>query len=108
MKLVDLVEYFRNNGSYEEFCWSQSLEFDSEVIEVYMEGKFDLDKEIAFFEIEKTGGKVEYVFKGITYFNLFDFYYFLDTIEELKGSENVSITDTEVAGMLLSYARGDA
>lgn len=108
MKLVDLVHYFRNGGSYEEFCRSQSLELESEVIEVYMEMPFDLDNEIAFFEIEKTEGKVEYLFKETKYFNLFDFYYFLDTIEESKNSENKSLTDAQIASMLLSYARDDA
>ncbi|SFM74799.1 hypothetical protein SAMN05428949_0652 [Chitinophaga sp. YR627] len=108
MKLVDLVHYFKNDGSYEEFCRSQSLELESEVIEVYMEKPFDLNKEIAFFEIEKTEGKVEYHFKEMKYFNLFDFYYFLDTIEESKNSENKTLTDIQIANVLLTYGRDDA
>ncbi|MCF6408082.1 hypothetical protein L3C95_34660 [Chitinophaga filiformis] len=108
MKLVDLVHYFTNGGSYKEFCRSQSLELKSEVIEVYMEGQFDVNNEIAFFETEKTFGKVECVFNGTKYINLFDFFYFLDTIEESKSSENQAITDAEIASILLSYARDDA
>ena len=108
MKLVNLIHFFRTGGSYEQFCRSQSLDLESEVVEVYMGNPLDLNSEIAFFEIEKTEGKVEYLFKEIKYVNLFDFYYFLDTIEELKSNGNKSITDAEIAGILLSYARNDA
>lgn len=108
MKLVELVAYFRNGGSYQDFCSSQSLDMTSEVIEVYMEKPLDLDNDLAFFEIEKTDGKSECIFKQILYFNLFDFYYFLDTIEESHNNKNNTLTDLEVASVLLSYARDDS
>lgn len=108
MKLVELVNYFRKRGSFDEFCQSKSLNLESEVIEIYMEKPFDLGNDLAFFEIEKTEGKVEYIFNGIKYFNLFDFYYFLDAIEESNSDENKSLTDNEIANRLLSYAIHDA
>ena len=108
MKLLELVAYFRNGGSYQDFCSSQSLDISSEVIEVYMEKTLHLDNDLAFFEIEKTDGKSEYIFKQVQYLNLFDFYYFLDTIEESHNDENNTLTDLEVANVLFSYARDDS
>jgi hypothetical protein len=108
MKLLELVAYFRNGGSYQDFCSSQSLDISSEVIEVYMEKTLHLDNDLAFFEIEKTDGKSEYIFKQVRYLNLFDFYYFLDTIEESHNDENNTLTDLEVANVLFSYARDDS
>jgi hypothetical protein len=34
VKLIDLVAYFRNGGSFEDFCETQGLDTDSEVIEI--------------------------------------------------------------------------
>ena len=108
MKLVELVNYFRNGGSFEEFCNDKSLDVEAEVIEVYMEKPFDLDNDLMFFEIEKTEGNVEYTYNGVTYFNLFDFYYFLDAIEDSNEGINKSMSNNELAKRLLSYAIHDA
>lgn len=108
MTLVDLVRYFKSGVSYEEFCLSQSLDLESEAIEVYMKGPFDINNELAFFEIEKSNGKIEYFFEGANYFNLFDFYHFLDTIEESRNTKNRHLTDDEIARILLAYADNDA
>ena len=54
MKFVELISYFKKGGSFEEFCQSKSLDFESEVVEVYMEKPFNLANDLAFFEIEKT------------------------------------------------------
>ncbi|OJW02647.1 MAG: hypothetical protein BGO52_00600 [Sphingobacteriales bacterium 44-61] len=108
MKLVELVNYFRSGGAYEDFCQSQSLNTESEVIEIYMEKPFNLDNSLAFFEIEKTEGKNEYILNGVKYFNLIDFYYFLDSIEESNIDENASLTDNEIAKKIYDYAINDA
>jgi len=108
MKLVELVNYFRKGGSFEEFCNDKSLDVEAEVVEVYMEKPFDLGNDLAFFEIEKTEGNVEHTSNGVTYFNLFDFYYFLDAIEESNEGGNKSMSDDELAKRLLSYAIQDA
>ncbi len=104
MKFVELVKYFRKGGSFEEFCNNKSFDVEAEVIEIYMEKPFDLGNDLAFFEIEKTEGNVEYTSNGVTYFNLFDFYYFLDAIEESNEDGNKSISDDELAKRLLYYA----
>jgi hypothetical protein len=108
MKLLELVNHFRKGGSYEEFCQSQSLSVESEVVEIYMEKPFTIDNDLKFFEIEKTEGKTEYVFNEMKYFNLFDFYYFLDAIEESNSDENESLADNVIAKLLFEYAINDA
>ncbi len=108
MKLKELVNYFRKGGGYEEFCQTQSLNVESEVVEIYMEKPFDIDNELAFFEIEDTEGKAEYASNSVTYFNLFDFFYFLDAIEESKSEKNRSLSDEAIAKRLYDYAINDA
>lgn len=108
MKLLELVKYFRNGGSYEEFCQKHSLDHESEVIEIYMKQPLKIDNDLGFFEIEKTEGNFEYSYDGIEYSNLFDFYYFLDTIEESNDAKNRSLSNEELTKLLYNYAINDA
>ncbi|MDF2934039.1 MAG: hypothetical protein K0R36_3370 [Chryseobacterium sp.] len=108
MKLLELVKYFRTGGSFEEFCKVQSLDQDAEVIEIYMKESLKINNDIAFFEIEKTEGNYEYFNNEEKYFNLFDFYYFLDAIEDSNNEENNSLTDEEITKLLYDYAVNDA
>jgi hypothetical protein len=108
MKLIELVNYFRNGGFFEEFCHSQSLDAESEVVEIYMGKPFKIDNELAFFEIEKTEGNIEYIHNGVKYFNLFDFYFFLDAIKESDSIENQSLIDSVISKKLYDYAINDA
>jgi hypothetical protein len=108
MKLLELVQYFRNGGSYTEFCQLQDLNTESEVIEIYMEQPWEIDKDLAFFEIEITEGNIEYSANGKEYSNLFDFYYFLDAIEESNNDENQSLSNEKLTKLLYSYAINDA
>lgn len=75
MKLVDLVEYFKEGGSYADFCELHSLNINSEVVEVYMRMPLKTDNELAFFEVENTEGMSKIENKGLLFFNLFDFYF---------------------------------
>jgi hypothetical protein len=67
---------------------------------------FALNNELAFFEIENTGGKIEYTFNGLKYFNLFDLHFFLDAIEE--SNNDFSINENLLAQKLFNYAIQDA
>lgn len=107
MKLVDLVSYFRQDGTFQDFCKSHSLDTESEVIEVYAQKPVCLESPLGFFPIEETEGQVEYVSDGVNYQNLFDFFYFLEVIEDLKNEETFP-KDSELAQTLLSYAVNDA
>jgi hypothetical protein len=108
MKLEELIIYFRKGGVFAEFCQNYSLDVDAEVIEVYMQKPFSIDSDLAFFEIEKTEGNIEYFSDGFKYYNLFDFYYFFDMIDELKEGDNKKLSDKEVAERALSYTIKDA
>ena len=65
-----------------------------------------LEAQLGFFPIEETGGRIQFESEGVRYHNLFDFFYFLEVIEEIKGSEKT--TDSELAQKLFTYAIRDA
>lgn len=108
MKLLNLIKYFREGGSFEEFCKINSLNVNSEVIEIYMEQPLEIDNNLAFFEIEKTAGRIEYEEENVKYSNLFDFYYFLDAIEESQNAQNRSLSNEELTRLLFNYAINNA
>jgi hypothetical protein len=106
MKLIDLIAFFRQGRTFEDFCKAQALNIESEVIEIYAQEPVCLEADLGFFPIEETKGKVEFQSEGVLYQNLFDFFYFLDAIEEIKDSGEP--TDLELAHKLFSYAMKDA
>jgi hypothetical protein len=106
MKLIDLVIYFRHGGTFEGFCKTQGLNAESEVIEIYAQVPVGLESQLGFFPIEETEGKAEFSSDGVKYKTLFDFFYFLEVIEDLKGVQLPE--DGELAQKLLSYALSDA
>ncbi|NVK52506.1 MAG: hypothetical protein HWD85_06190 [Flavobacteriaceae bacterium] len=106
MSLIELVDLFLNGKNFESFCSSQSLNINSEVIEVYMKKPFSITSELKFFEIEMTEGAIEYDYNGQLYYNLFDFYYFQETIEEFKNSNDLDAIN--IAKILISYSINDA
>ena len=107
MKLLELVKYFRDGGSFESFCDEHNLNSEAEVVEVYAEQPITLESSLSFFEIEETEGLSIYESKGATYHNLFDFYYFQDVIEEVSTSD-APPSNEQLAKSLLSYALHDA
>lgn len=106
MKLIDLVAYFRQGGTFEDFCRTQGLNLESEVVEIYAQEPVGLESQLGFFPIQETGGQAAFSSKGIRYKTLFDFFYFLEVIEDLKGAQIP--TDGELAQILLSCAVKDA
>ena len=106
MKLIDLVAYFRHGGTFEDFCRTQGLNAESEVIEIYAQEPVGLESQLGLFPIEETEGQAEFLSDGVKYKTLFDFFYFLEVIEDLKGVQLPE--DAELAQKLLSYALKDA
>ena len=106
MRLIDLIAYFRRGGDFENFCIEQSLNTETEVVEIYAQKPVCLESQLGFFPIEETEGRAEFLSGDIEYQTLFDFLYFLDVIKELKGKK--TFEDTELAQKLLSYALKDA
>jgi hypothetical protein len=106
MKLIDLIAIFRQGGTFEDFCKEHTLNAESEVIEIYAQEPVNLESQLGFFAAEETEGRVEFQSQGVQYHNLFDFFYFLEVIEDLKGNEEPS--DAELTQKLFSYAVKDA
>jgi len=108
MNLIDLISYFRQGVDQNKFFKDNSLDLDSEVVEIFMEKPLSVQNELKFFEIEKTEGKNQFEFQSINYYNLIDFYFFNDFIEESKTGTNEKLTDKELAEVLLNYCINDA
>ncbi|MBK1897306.1 hypothetical protein [Chryseobacterium paridis] len=104
MNLQELINYFRNGGTYKDFCHNQSLDQTSEAIEVYMEQPLELNNNLAFFEIETTEGSLEFVKDGIRYYSLFGFPYFINVLEQIKNSDHGDLTDKDIAELLYNHA----
>lgn len=109
MNLIELIKIFRKGKEVEDFYKEQSLDSESEVVEIYMRKPFDIYSKIYFFEIEETEGAIEYEKDGQTFYNLFDFYYFQDLMSDYKkGNNKLEISDSELAKKILDYAIKDA
>jgi hypothetical protein len=106
MKLIDLIDYFRNGGDYDEFCKKNELSLDSEVIEIYAELPIALNSDLGFFPIEETHGKIDFIIGEKAYRNLFSFFYFFDAMEEAKEMKEIS--NEVLAEKLFLYAKNDA
>lgn len=103
MTLLDLVTYFKDGGDFEEFCTQENLNLESEVIEIFAVSPLSIDSELLFVEIEKSEGRNTYIANSSKYENLFDFYYFLDAIEESGNMSSEKLTEA-----LFKYAINDA
>ena len=108
MTIKELIQYFRTNGNKAEFFEKNNLDIESEVIEIYMQKPFDLENEIRLFEIEKTEGNLKYEYENCEYYNLIDFFYFFDFIEESKAKKNEKLTNEKLAEIFLNYCINDA
>jgi hypothetical protein len=106
MKLIDLITFFRNGGTFEDFCKKHALNVESEVIEIYAEEPVSLESHLGFFPIEETEGQVRFQSQGVKYHSLFDFFYFLDAMESVKGISEPN--DEQLARKLFTFAIKDA
>ncbi len=104
MNLIDLIHLFRRGQDFEEFCQLKSLDLTTEVVEIYMEKPFHIESQVSFFEIEKTGGRIEYTCNNKKYYNLFDFYFFTDFLQEFSDDS----TNEDIAKRLIDYVINDA
>lgn len=65
MKMVELVGYFRNGGTFEGFCATHALDSRSEVIEIYAQVPVGLESQLGFFPLEETKGQAEVTWEQI-------------------------------------------
>jgi hypothetical protein len=106
MTLIELVKYFRENGSLEKFQKTNQIDPEVEVIEICMEKPIQIDSQLCFFNPEITENKTDFIYKDKEYQNLIDFFYFEDFIEESKGIKDKNNKD--LAELLFKYAINDA
>ncbi|MES2487396.1 MAG: hypothetical protein V4581_15800 [Bacteroidota bacterium] len=105
MTLPDLINYFWEDNSYEDFCKTQHIDCDADEIEIYMPKPFGLNSKLEFFKVEATAGKHQYDYNGSEFYSLFNFYYFLNAVKEAE--KNNAMTDIDLSLRLLDYAESD-
>jgi len=108
MKLLDLVNLFKTDIVFEDFLKNNSLNSNSESIEIYMIDKVDSNSELAFFEIENenTDGLIIFEKNNVKYHSFFDFHYFIDFMDEVK--ENKNLSSEKLVEILINYSINDA
>ncbi|WP_116789414.1 hypothetical protein [Flavobacterium psychrotrophum] len=105
MTFPELINYFREeDGTYESFCKMQRLDGDAESVEIYMPKPFGLNSKLEFFKTDETGGKPQYSYNGSAFYNLFNFYYFLNALKESERDDNKVVSDIDLTLRLLDYA----
>ena len=107
MTLIELIKYFRTGGDEDQFFNENSLDSESEVVEIYMSKPFGIENEILLIEAEKTGGQIEFELENVKYYNLTDFYYFHDFIEDSKTKKHAHLSERKLAEILLDYCLND-
>lgn len=103
MNLIELVSYFRKGNNLGSFTDKMKLDEESEVIFAFSKRPYKIEDSLLFFEFEKTEGKGIYNYDNEDCYCLFDFYYFLDVIEEASN-----ISDIELANVIFNYIKNDA
>jgi len=104
MDLIDLIDLFRKGFEFENFCEQHSLDSESDAIEIFAKKPFGINSHLYFFEMEETNGMIEYEYEGQKLHNLFDFFYFLDVIDELSLPINKELSNEDLAKKLISYS----
>jgi len=107
MSLPELIQYFRNGGTYDGFCKLHRIDSDEDVTEIYMQKPYGLNNKLEFFKVDETAGKKQYSYNGSDFYYLFDFYYFLSAVKEADRPQSASITDIDLALRLLDNAEKD-
>ena len=106
MNIIELVSFFRDSGTFYEFCQNESIDTNSETIEIFSRNPKDISAQIIFLPIEETEGKNILKIDNVTYYNLFDFFYFLDVIKDAKTQK--SISNIELSKILIKYSENDS
>lgn len=102
MTLPELIHYFTEGNTYEDFCKAQGLNKYAE-IEIYMQRPFGINGKVEFFKIEETAGKVQHYYNGSEFYNLFDFSFFLNAVKEADSCDDF-VNEIELSLKLIDHA----
>lgn len=94
MTLPEIITYFNNGGSYENFMKSCGFAADADNVALYAQKPFGLNSKIEFFSEGETAGMAEHSYNGSEFANLFDFTYLLNAIREAERNDVDEITLT--------------
>lgn len=106
MTLPELINYFWMGNTYEDFCKTTGIKSEAEAIEIFAQKPFGLNSKLEFFKEDAIAGKTEYSYNGADFYSLFNFYYFLNAVQE--GEKNETLTDIDLSLRLLDFAERNA
>ncbi len=87
MTLPEIITYFNNGGSYENFVKSCGFAADADNVALYAQKPFGLNSKIEFFSEGETAGMAEHSYNGSDFYRLFEFTYLLNAIREAGRNE---------------------
>ncbi len=102
MTLPELIHYFTEGNTYDDFCKAQGINRFAEV-EIYMQKPFGINGKVEFFKIEETAGRVEHYYNGSEFYVLFGFQYFLNAVKEADQGDDF-VNEIDLALKLIDYA----
>ncbi|HEY4148597.1 MAG TPA: hypothetical protein VGM41_06705 [Chitinophagaceae bacterium] len=109
MKLVDLIEFLKDQDILEQLFEKENLNTDSGAINICMKRALDIESDIGLIEMEKTGGNLSFEINDIPYVELFPAYHAMEIVESYFGGNIGSrYNNLEIAKRLLEYRIKDA
>ena len=108
MKYLELIKYLTDSSKLPELYKMHGVDPDSEAIIIFFAEKFELNSEIALWEIEETEGELEFVKDGLVYMELFPVNHAVNLIEFDLNLKDKGYSDEQIAQRLLEYRINDA
>ena len=108
MNLIEIIQYFRREGSARVLMAEVLPNVEVDQIDVYLKGNLDLNAEVNFFDVETIPNDLLIEINGIKYINLFPFFMLQEMIEDYSNLTDQVLSDIDIAKRLLDYRIKDA
>lgn len=108
MKYVEVINHLTTFEDTENLMAKELPAVDLYQIDVYLEGKLDLQSDLKFFDAETIPNNLVIEVDGIKHINLFPLIMLQEMVEEYKRLPDQKLTDQEIATKILDYRNKDA
>lgn len=108
MEYIDLITYLVSLEKIDDLINQFHVSEKSEALIICLKNSLDLHSEVAIFEIEETGGYLEFDKNGNKYIELFPLEHAIDLIEFDLELKDRGYSIEYIAKRLLDYRLNDA
>lgn len=105
MNLLEFIPYLKNPSEIEKIVLEQEPDLDIELADIYLEQELNIYSKLRFLNAEEINGKLEMVYKGKKYINLFPLDFLIEIYDDYA---NTGGTNLEIADRIMSYRIKDA